>query len=52
VTEAKIEIEKFFSKYPNSSLKADAEQLRKEILSRPPQKPTEKGKSATASSGR
>jgi outer membrane protein assembly factor BamD (BamD/ComL family) len=52
VNEAKIEIEKFLSKYPNSSLKADAEQLQKKILSRPPQKPAEKGKSATASSGR
>ncbi len=32
--EAKQEIEKFFSKYPNSSLKGEAEELRKEILSR------------------
>ncbi len=31
--EAKEEIEKFFSKYPNSSLKEEAEQLRLDILS-------------------
>jgi len=32
--EALQEIEKFFSKYPESSLKGEAEELRKEILSR------------------
>jgi outer membrane protein assembly factor BamD (BamD/ComL family) len=32
--EALQEIEKFFSKYPESSLKREAEELRKEILSR------------------
>jgi len=52
VNEAKTEIEKFFSKYPNSLLKADAEQLQKKILSRPPQKPSEKAKSTISSSGR
>jgi outer membrane protein assembly factor BamD len=49
VNEAKAEVEKFFSKYPNSSLKADAEKLQKDILSRPPQKPSEPRKSTTAS---
>ena len=48
VDEAKAEIEKFLTKYPNSSLRADAEKLQKEILSRPPQKPLEPRKTPTA----
>jgi outer membrane protein assembly factor BamD len=32
--EAKTEIEKFFTKYPNSQWKTDAEQVRKQVLSR------------------
>jgi outer membrane protein assembly factor BamD len=34
VTEARTEIEKFFSKYPNSPLKRDAESLQRDIQSR------------------
>jgi outer membrane protein assembly factor BamD len=47
-TEARTEIEKFFTKYPNSQLKADAEQVRKDILSRIPQKPAEEPKGPAA----
>jgi outer membrane protein assembly factor BamD len=39
VPEAKAEIEKFFSKYPNSKFKNDAESLQKDILSRAAEKP-------------
>ena len=51
VSEAKAEIDKFFAKYPNSSLKQDAEKLRSDILSKTPQKPVEqkKGPAAAAS---
>jgi outer membrane protein assembly factor BamD len=52
VNDAKTEVEKFLTKYPNSSLKADAEKLQKDILSRPPQKPQEPRKSQTASTQR
>jgi len=52
ISEAKTEIEKFFEKYPNSALKADAENLRKDILSRPPQKAPEPSKTPTASTGK
>ncbi len=52
VNEARTEVEKFFTKYPNSSLKADAEKLRTEILSRPPQKLPEPRKNPTASTER
>lgn len=52
VSEAKAEIEKFLVKYPNSSLKTDAEKLQKDILSRPPQKAPEPPKSPTASIAR
>lgn len=52
VSEAKAEIEKFFVKYPNSPLKANAEKLQKDILSRPPQKPPEPRKNPTASTER
>jgi outer membrane protein assembly factor BamD len=50
VAEARTEIEKFFAKYPNSQLKQDAEQVRKEILSRIPQKPAEEQKVPAAAS--
>ncbi len=36
--EARTEIDKFFSKYPNSKLKQDAESLQKDILSRSTEK--------------
>lgn len=39
VAEAKTEIEKFFTKYPNSKFKNDAESLQKDILSRAAEKP-------------
>lgn len=52
VNEAKTEIEKFFVKYPNSAMRADAEKLQKDILSRPPQKPTEPRKNPTATTER
>jgi len=52
VNDAKNEIEKFFMKYPNSSLKADAERLQKEILARPPQKPPVPAKTPAISSER
>jgi outer membrane protein assembly factor BamD len=52
VNDAKIEVQKFLAKYPNSSLKADAEKLEKDILSRPPQKPPEPRKNPTASTER
>jgi outer membrane protein assembly factor BamD len=39
VPEAKTEIEKFFTKYPNSKLKPEAESLQKDILSRASEKP-------------
>ena len=50
--DAKTEIEKFLTKYPNSTMKADALALQKEILSRPPQKTPEPQKTPTVSSGR
>ena len=52
VNEAKTEIEKFLVKYPNSSLKADADKLQKDILSRPPQKPPAAPKDSTVSADR
>jgi outer membrane protein assembly factor BamD len=52
VNEAKTEIEKFFAKYPNSTLKSDAEKLQKDILSRPPQKAPEQPKPPTASAAK
>ncbi len=52
VNDAKAEIEKFLTKYPNSSMKTDALALQKEILSRPPQKTPEPRKTPPVTSGR
>lgn len=52
VNEARTEIEKFFTKYPNSQWKEDAEQVRKEVLSRLQKGAGEPLKSPSASSGR
>ncbi|MCX6135189.1 MAG: outer membrane protein assembly factor BamD [Ignavibacteriales bacterium] len=52
VSEAKAEVEKFLLKYPNSTLKSDALDLQKRILSRPPQKPAEPRKNQPVSSER
>jgi outer membrane protein assembly factor BamD len=52
INEAKIEIEKFLAKYPNSQWKQEAEQVRKDILSRPPQKPSGPAKDSSAAASR
>jgi outer membrane protein assembly factor BamD len=49
IPEAKAEIEKFLTKYPNSSLKTEAEDLQKRILATPPQKAPEPAKSPMVS---
>ena len=49
IPDAKTEIEKFLTKYPNSSLKADAEDLQKKILATPPLKAPEAAKSPMVS---
>jgi outer membrane protein assembly factor BamD len=52
VPEAKTEIEKFLTKYPTSSLKADAEDLQKKILATPQQKAPETSKTPMVSTER
>jgi len=51
VNDAKTEIDKFFTKYPNSQLKDEAEQLRRDILSRAGTAVPEAPKKSTANPG-